>query len=311
PVRMDKLHLHDIAEIKTDKKTLFIDGGNQEIIGAPHFSLQFIRIYYTIYQNNKRVKNNKIEFYALIRLRDSQSKERIAEAKIFGKDLFQTSLSFDLDELDIEANLSTVGNLLRRISELRTAAMACDGLSDSSIVLDGTLFSPTKIEQEYMAGLLKQADATSNAIAAVSKTSNLVTNDGIAITSAIHKLGSDGCWYYHPIAEIDDAKYPAELYLARLNEKSAYSFVVEQGRGTRGTKQGMTELFSILKANSTDPVFPGYPYGLVEADRFGRVSNKEKDRLRTVLMAKAGKSWKALLEAESQLKAHSVLDNIR
>ena len=38
---------HIVGNRKSDRKLVFVDGGNQEIIGAPNFSVQLNRIYRT------------------------------------------------------------------------------------------------------------------------------------------------------------------------------------------------------------------------------------------------------------------------
>ena len=43
-----------IQRVDSDKKTAFIDGGNQEVLGAPNFSVQLNRVYFGIWSGNKR-----------------------------------------------------------------------------------------------------------------------------------------------------------------------------------------------------------------------------------------------------------------
>ena len=293
PVPLASANFHSIPETTSDKKLLFIDGGNQEIIKTPNLSLQFIRIYYTIYQNNKRIKNQKLEFYALIRLKGQQ-----AHVKIYGADVFQKNLEFNLEEFDKEANLSTVGNLIRRLAELKTATLAAK--ETDIVILDGSLRTKNSIERAFMDQLLN-SDAI---IAAFSKTSHIVTDQGLSLAAAIRSLKPNlDVWYYHPLTNIDDPQYKANLYFAMLNKHAKHGFLIE-------INQTEEDIIPLLKANSTDPVFKGYPYALIEADRFARVSEKEKSQLKTILLAKAGKAWKSILEAESPLNAHSILDNI-
>lgn len=45
----------------------------------------------------------------------------------------------------------------------------------------------------------------------------------------------------------------------------------------------MKEIVSTLAYYSADVSFPGYPYGLIDADRFARISNDEKNVLRLKL----------------------------
>jgi len=73
----------------------------------------------------------------------------------------------------------------------------------------------------------------------------------------------------------------------------------------------VNEILWLLKRNSIDPVFLGYPYGLVEADRFARVTNEELDYLKTRFMSKAGKWYKELVPYLNALNSHEILDNIR
>ena len=70
------------------------------------------------------------------------------------------------------------------------------------------------------------------------------------------------------------------------------------------------ELFSLLMKNSTDPVFLGYPYGLIEADKSARVSNKESEYLKTIFLVKAGKQLKKISQYFKSTDAHSILDKI-
>ena len=43
-----------MERVDSDKKTAFIDGGNQEVLGAPNFSVQLNRVYFGIWSGNKR-----------------------------------------------------------------------------------------------------------------------------------------------------------------------------------------------------------------------------------------------------------------
>jgi hypothetical protein len=57
-----------IQNVDSDKKTAFVDGGNQEVLGAPNFSVQLNRVYFGIWSGNKRVPERsipkRIEFFA-------------------------------------------------------------------------------------------------------------------------------------------------------------------------------------------------------------------------------------------------------
>ena len=70
-------------------------------------------------------------------------------------------------------------------------------------------------------------------------------------------------------------------------------------------------VISTLAFNSKDPVFLGYPFGLIYADKFARVSNQEREYLRTTLKSKlSGGVLKEIESYENSLGAHGVLDRI-
>ena len=55
-----------IGNSKSNKKLAFVDGGNQELLGAPNFSIQFNRIYSSIWEKNHKLHNDlpRVEYYS-------------------------------------------------------------------------------------------------------------------------------------------------------------------------------------------------------------------------------------------------------
>ncbi|MFZ0925733.1 MAG: hypothetical protein WAN55_04785, partial [Halobacteriota archaeon] len=57
-----------IQRLDSDKKTAFVDGGNQEILGAPNFSVQLNRVYFGVWNGNTRIPERsipkRVEFFA-------------------------------------------------------------------------------------------------------------------------------------------------------------------------------------------------------------------------------------------------------
>ena len=86
------------------------------------------------------------------------------------------------------------------------------------------------------------------------------------------------------------------MFFIKLNKKSRHIFRFEV---YKKNKFDVNEILTLLKINQ-DPVFLGYPYGLIEADKFARVTNNEKEYLKTIL------SLKRIEEKE----AHEILDSI-
>ena len=115
-------------------------------------------------------------------------------------------------------------------------------------------------------------------ICALSKTCELFTDKGNSILSLLNEIQPDKEWYYYPITKTNQ-KY--EILFIKLNEKSKYIFRLDVLNKDMGKVE---QVLSLLKSNSKDPVFLGYPYGLIEADRFARISNEELELLKTKFM---------------------------
>jgi len=301
PIKLDESNFKPLETIDSNKKIAFLDGGNAEIIASPNFSLQFIRIYYTVYQNNKRIASEKKEFYVLITSKN-QEQDIIFETEIFPINYNfknQTFNSFDstLREGNNRVSISKIGNTIRRFAELSIAKE----IDSEIIVLDGDLKSRYTGEQAYLDELYQSGKI----IAALSKTNELFTETGNNFNVVLDDLASLEEWAYYPIVEINDEKHKAQILMVKLNKDSKYIFKLEIDK-----KENINELLSLLKDNSKDPIFFGYPYALVEADKHARVPNNEKDYLKTKLMALAGNKWASLAKYLNTKNAHDILDNI-
>ena len=289
-VHINKINFHDISTKKSNKKIAFIDGGNLEIIKSPSLSLFFNRIYYTIYQNNKRIKNRTFEFYTLITTVNKNNnlyykteyffiKNKIA-LKNYEFDSFDKTLTTGKTRLSI----SVIGNVIRRFAELSVIKE----ITADFIVLDGSLETKYTYEDELIKNVPKN-------VYGLSKTSTLLTKKGNSVSTYLLKLTDKKEWHY---------KVNPKLYFVKLNNKSKHVFRFET------FLENVEEIIFLLKENSKDPIFIGYPYGLIEADKFARVSKKEKERLQLQLMTKFKKNLTKIGPFISALDAHDILDNI-
>ena len=57
------------GKTEAQKKSAFVDGGNQELIGAPNFSVQLNRIYFNVFNETQRINQNElpqaIDFFSI------------------------------------------------------------------------------------------------------------------------------------------------------------------------------------------------------------------------------------------------------
>ena len=90
----------------------------------------------------------------------------------------------------------------------------------------------------------------------------------------------------------------AQTSFVKLHSKSKHVFRMD----------GNSQLAHSLLDNSSDPVFLGYPYGLILSDKIARVSNHEKRQMQTTLLLDSRN--KDIVEYLSTTNAHDILDNL-
>jgi NurA-like 5'-3' nuclease len=80
----------------------------------------------------------------------------------------------------------------------------------------------------------------------------------------------------------------------------------------KGQEKDRDKILSLLAENSKDVSFPGYPYGLVDADKNARVSYEELDALRMLLFSEISKTkgFDTFRDALSGGDAHEWLNRI-
>jgi hypothetical protein len=137
-------------------------------------------------------------------------------------------------------------------------------------------------------------------ICALSKTSSLLTKSGHTLTAYLARKTDKGIWYYFT-GKATNQHHTAEIFFVKFHPKSDYVFRFEISKTS-----DINQCFSLLCENSKDPIFLGYPYGLVEADRFARVSFKEAESLQLQLRFKKG--FERITPYINSLNAHKVLD---
>jgi len=312
----DKRHFHKIKGTDFKGKIAFIDGGNAEIIKSANISLNLLRVYHCIYSKNKKVNSMKKDFYTFTHAKEKNG-EIFYETEIISPsdkiipdkaDLFISSLDETIKQGITRANISNVVNIVRRFSELKMALMAIDNLEKGDIiVLDGSLQCTYTNESKYLDELYKKANDKGIIVSGISKTTTLMTDKGNSVGNALNKYRVSGKWCYHPVADIKNNKHKAELSFVKLHGKSKYIFRFEIYKEQH---KHLNEAVSFLSNNCKDPVFIGYPYGLVDADKNARVSNNEKNMMKTYISVKFGKDWEKIKESVSSTDAHEVLDKI-
>lgn len=304
-VKISNDNFHGIREKKISKKICFVDGGNNEIIKANNFSLQFIRVYYNIFKDNKKVKSNKFEFFLFV---NCVGKRYNASFFSIKGDLKVDNLQFDYFDKSLSVgehrvSISKIGETARRFLELEICNKTLDDLdSEDLLVMDRNLEIDVTNEEKFFDRIYEKALEKEVIVGGLSKTTNLLTKKGNSVNALLNSLGA-GEWYYWPLAEINEF----DMYFVKFNERSRYCFRLDI---SNKVKYDINEVMNLLMENSKDAVFIGYPYGLIEADKFARVSNNDKKYLRTMFMTKFGKNAENIKKYEASLDAHDILDSI-
>ena len=300
-IQIKKDNFHNILSGTSNEKICFIDGGNLELIKSPSISLFFNRIYYTIYQNNKRIQNKMFEFYTLITTQNKKNRIFYKTECFFTKNKLVLE-NYEFDSFDktlvtgnTRASISLIGNIIRRFAELSIINEITDV---DIIILDGSLETNYTYEDEIMNKIFHDEII----ICGLSKTTNLLTKNGNSVSAHLTKLTDKKEWYY----DVQKKENP-KLFFVKLHDKSKHVFRFEI---LRKYEQNINDVLTLLKNNSKDPIFFGYPYALIEADKFARVSKKEKEILQLQLMTKFKKNLNDLAPYLSSLNAHEILDNI-
>ena len=285
----------------TSKKFVFIDGGNGEIASGPDMCVQFLRIYGTWYELNTRTKRELKERFVVVAAKQKDMDLQF-EAKLFDTDGNELSTqAFDAFDPAIaqpgrRATPSSVASYVRKLLELGFAEQVMETLDEGDcIVRDGDLEPFGKAVEERINFLRLVADKKQVHVIGISKTSTLCTDAGVSAVSALASIAPNGSWLYHTGGKVGFVK---------LHQRSEYIFrcdILNQ------SQESLRAVIPALAANAEDPALLGYPYGLIEADKFARVPKEEAAQFRVRFSMQSKEQFKV---GEKALDAHDILNMI-
>ncbi len=315
---------------KSDKRICFVDGGSAVIMEAPNFALAAHRVYYSVYKGVKREKPrlaNMIDFFSLTVSKPMSGgisyetliyyDDKNAEAVVPSKnDLVFDSFDKTMTSGPARADISKVAMTAREFAEWNMVSLIAKNEDAEIIVRDGSLQTMKTNESKY-ANKAAEACAQRNVVlCGVSKTSTLLTTTGMPLLAAITDIAdksefANKSWYYENIAEINHPDHKAEMFVAKLDAASRYVFRIEISKKSLETANA-SEIMAGLAANSTDLSFPGYPYGLINSDMMGRVSNNEMNynKIKMMAVASSKNAAKMLGAGPKTVDAHDILDSM-
>lgn len=277
------------------QRIAFVDGGNAEILKAPNFSLQFIRLYATVHENNKRVKQYKKEFYVLI----------VASGKnglTYDVETFDTHFkldhSFAADDSTLRTGMhlatpSAIAEAIRTFAVFSLAKEVCQDLHTGDILVrEGDLLPTISYAQQYLDELKHVTIARNVLLCGLSKTTTILTDSGNSAAAVLQRIAPAGSWLYQTEGAL--------ISFVKLHAKSAHVFRLDVVR-----PEDARMIAFALASQASDPAFLGYPYGLIEADQFAQVPGNETAKLRLQIRAHGGTVLNHHLAA---LNAHDTLN---
>lgn len=288
-----------IPTIECNSKLGFIDGGSAPVFDSSNFAVHLSRVYFNIFQNGMRTNPQylpqRMEFYTICytvaeKGRIFYEAELVPLIQEWTRYLPEVvDMKFDSFDPSLMTGrfrvpISRIAETARRFAEWKLAGLMIEhelGEGDA-VIRDGTLQTTVTNERKYSNEAMKSATKNNVILLGISKTSTLFTSTGYPLFAAIAELAEktsyeNDAWYYYPIVDINQPDHRAEMYAVKLHSNSEYVFRIEflKEQAKAMDKNEIEKYICALAESSKDASFPGYPYGLIDADRFARVTGIE------------------------------------
>ena len=332
----DRSFFKPLRIVDSKRKLAFVDGGNQELVGAPNFSIQVNRVCFNLFEGRKRIHDesitHKIEFFSAT-FAVFKDEKIFYETSIFPVASTFSNLVPDENDLSFDstdrrlmvgtarADIARVASIARRFAEWTFARqVVANWLEERDVlVMDGTLRTAFQNESKYAKEAYRIAKSKGVIYSGFAKASRLLTTSGLSLMGALQKLSSEAkvgpIWYYYPIAESMSPEHEGAIFVVKLSENSSRIYRCEiNAEQATGLEAGeLNEVFGQLALNSADASFPGYPYGLMDVDSNARVRYDEVETYRIMFLSEISKrgSWQKFLRHMQADDAHTVLNSLR
>jgi hypothetical protein len=316
------------------RRIAFVDGGTGELLKAPNYSIQFNRVYFSIFDGNKRLTphktTNKIEFFSYVfsTIKQISSRKEI----FFNVNLWSVhdisneklpdpnDLSFDSTDSRItegaqRPDLARVASIARRFAEWKMATeVVKNELSAGDIlVIDGSLQEVFQNESKYTEELYDLAESKGVIVCGLSKTSRLYTDSGASLLGAVKQIS------YHVDFERWLIKVGTQrkddrglIMVVKLHPESEFVFRLEmlQNQLEKMTNDEVNSILSALSSNSSDLSMIGYPYGLIDVDTYSRVKLNELSFYRGIILSYLSEetNWKQVIDHTVAIRGHDDLN---
>lgn len=319
----------EIPDTDHPRKIAFVDGGNGTVAESPKFAISLNRLYSSTFRGRERVgaaSPLNIEFLSLItnHVTTSETGDVITrDISLFPRDdSHRKYLPREADVASSMARYTTVSDRrtpasTRILGEWQMARVVAGTLERGDmLVMDGSLTTPDRIEAEYAQELYRAASERGVIVCALAKTSRLLTRGGEPLLDRVRQISGDveyGRWRIS-VADKISAHDSGFVMVVKLHPGAAFPFRFEILREQFADMDEVQrdDVLASLAANSDDISFLGYPYGLIDVDRFAQVRNKETYVYRGWLESKTrtGAGLRHIAEHIRSVSAHDYLNGV-
>ncbi len=275
-------NFREILPTSNPGKIVFIDGGNGVIYQSPRHAVVINRLYACAFRGDTRVKefpHTRVQYYSLITRKGNSVDTMSYDVKLFT----DQSNQHMPDEEDVASAIlyrpwdnTRVLSSARSLGEWRMACNVIDTLEEGDVIVkDGSLMAIGPTEESYAEQLFEAARSRGVIVCTLSKTSDKLTRGGEPLLEHVKNVSKEvgfGMWYIE-VAE-NMTEYDRGFVMAiRLHQAAdrVYRFDILREQYEEMSVQEREHVLSSVAANSGDIVYLGYPYGLIDADRWAQV----------------------------------------
>jgi len=269
------------------RKTFFVDGGQAVLFETAEMVIGLIRIA-VISQNGAETNLVQREQYYIIIHTIMTENGLLYEAVIEGKSFIINPHDAALKDGIVRANLSKALDVIRKMKEFEAASKLPEEIL---VVLDGELDAKAELEKKAIEKLKE------NVIGLV-KSQSLLTNTGASLYMSLTDMAPDSSWWYWPIIKNSKVDWIVSRLSAEAYQPYRIDFLPDAKK---------EEILAVMRACSQDLSLPGYPYGLLVADQYARITVAEASLLKTRLINELSKESKLLNDG---FDTHEMLNRI-
>lgn len=287
--------IRDKNEKTISEEAWFVDGGLALGYFTNTLLISKIRVAGVEYSSNKKIRiNTKINEFHALAYKEEQKINLIIEPD---NELINSKNLNIKTETENGNSIIEFINQTRREAELKMLINISNDEKNKEklFVIDGPL-----IRESDDLELKKSILSTKHSLLGIIKSTEDSTDKGRPASYALSRqINIKEPWYC--VVEEDEI-------ISGYAKLGKHSKFVVKFQATK--KTNIEQSLLIIYKLSQDPVFPGYPYGLIEADELARISNTEKEELSSTILRESKQS-KEMEEAQEMSKPHELLDNIK